>query len=87
MNDVVCRLTLGQIETLIGRPALETSANDRNEVMHSNLYLTQEARLGRAKRLARNQARLAKALQHLRLALQQFAGRTLVERDGELRAT
>ena len=86
LAQVICRLTLGDVEDLLGRPHRELSASDRNEVMHSNLYLKEESKLSRARQQAKNDARLAKALEHLGRAMEQFTEYTLVESDGSLSA-
>ncbi len=84
LDQVLCEMTLGQVETLLARPQSEKSATDRNEVMHSNLYLKEESTLSRPAQQAKNQARFDKALRHLRRALVQFANLTIVNKNGVL---
>ena len=86
MKEVVSRLTLGDVEALLRRPSAHQSAKDRNEAIHSNLYLREEARLSRAKQQAKNEARFANAKRHLARAMRRYAGYKLVDVDGVLMA-
>lgn len=45
LNNVLCRMTLGEVEEMLNLSRNERSAKDRNEAMHSNLYLREEADL------------------------------------------
>jgi len=85
LHEVLCEMTLGEIETLRGRPETERSARDRNEVMHSNLYLKEESTLTKTKQTAKNEARFVKAFSHLCRALDQFEDHlAIVEKKGVL---
>jgi len=84
LHGILCEMTLGEIETLLRRPESERSASDRNEVVHSNLYLKAESTLPKSKQQALNTARFARAFSHLTRALDQFAGFAIVERRGGL---
>jgi hypothetical protein len=84
LHEVLSEMTLGDVEALLRRPEAERSASDRNEVMHSNLYLKAESTLPKFEQQALNRTRFAKAFSHLKRALDQFAGLAIVERKGAL---
>jgi hypothetical protein len=84
LHGVLCEMTLGQIETLLGRSKSDRSATDRNEVVHSNLYLKREATLTQVKRKTKNEARFIKAFSHLCRALDQYEALAIIERKGRL---
>jgi hypothetical protein len=84
LHEVLCEMTLGEVETLLGRPQADRSAPDRNEVMHSNLYLKKESRLSRAEQTIRNRTRFDRAFSHLRRALEQFDNSAIVDNKGAL---
>jgi hypothetical protein len=77
LNEVLCRMTLGDVEGMLKLPPNERSAADRNEAMHSNLK--QEAALSHRDRHARNIDRLERALKHLRRVFRRCTGRRLLE--------
>jgi len=79
LNEVLCRMTLGDVEEILKLPPKGRSAADRNEAMHSNLYLRQEAALNRRDRHAKNIDRLERALKHLRRVFRRCTGRRLLE--------
>ena len=54
LHGILCEMTFGEIETLLRRPESERSASDRNEVVHSNLYLKAESTLPKSKQQALN---------------------------------
>jgi len=85
VSDVLCRMTLGDVEEMLKVPLKERSAADRNEVMHSNLYFAAEADLNRADRQAKNKDRLRRALDHLGRVLDRFTDYRLVEKNGRAR--
>lgn len=84
LEEVLCHLTLGEVEALLDRPENDRCTKRRNDVMHSNLYLTRESRWGRARQQAKNEARFAAARADLALALSQFTDDRLVEVDDVL---
>ncbi|UCG86746.1 MAG: hypothetical protein JSW71_23100 [Gemmatimonadota bacterium] len=86
LHDVLCEMTLGQVENLLGRPKSKRSGTDRNEVVHSNLYLKGESTLSKARQTAKNKARFDRALAHLRRALHEYEDLALVEKKGKLSA-
>lgn len=87
MGDVVCHMTLGDVEDAVKLAQSARSSEHRNEVMHSNLYLSGEARLTPIGRRRKNFARLKLALAHLRHVVDNLTDHRLIEkRNGELLA-
>jgi hypothetical protein len=72
-------MTLGDVEEMLTLPPKGRSAADRNEAMHSNLYLRQEAALSRRHRHAKNIDRLVRARKHLRRVFRRCKGRRLLD--------
>ena len=73
LNEVICRLTLGDVEAVLKRPAQHHCAASRNEAMHSNLYLKHESRISHSRQQAQNEIRFAVAHTHLARAMRQFS--------------
>lgn len=85
LKGVVCHMTLGDVEESLNLPHSERSAKHRNDAMHSNLYLSGEARLTYIGRRRKNSARLKQAVAHLRYVVDNFTDHRLLEkRNGEL---
>lgn len=85
IKDVVCHMTLGDVEEALNLPHNKRSANHRNDAMHSNLYLSGEARLTHIGRLRKNSSRFKEAVTHLRYAVDKFTSHRLLEKsNGEL---
>jgi hypothetical protein len=84
VKDVLCHITLGDVEEMLKLPQRRRSAADRNEVMHSNLYLKEETKLNRSDRHDKNIARFNRALKHLRWAIYRYTGGRLVEGKSSL---
>jgi len=85
LKGVVCHMTLGDVEESLNLPHSERSAKHRNDAMHSNLYLSSEARLTYIGRRRKNSARLKQAVAHLRYVVDHFTDHRLIEkRNGEL---
>lgn len=85
LKDVVCHMTLGDVEDALNLPQSACIAKHRNDAMHSNLYLSGEARLTYIGRRRKNSARLKQAVAHLRYVVDNFTDHRLLEkRNGEL---
>lgn len=85
IKDVACHMTLGDVEEALDIPCNERSAKHRNDAMHSNLYLSGEARLTQIGRRRKNSARFKEAATHLRYVVDKFTSHRLFEkRNGEL---
>jgi hypothetical protein len=85
VKDVLCHMTLGDVEDVLSLPHSARSAKHRNDAMHSNLYLSGEAGLTYIGRCRKNSARFKKAVTHLRYVIDNFTSYRLHEkRNGEL---
>lgn len=84
LHEVLSKMTLGEVEVLLCRSEKDKCGSDRNEIMHSDLYLKNESTLSRAKQVQKNKARFDLALTHLRLVLEHFEGLAIVEKNGVL---
>jgi hypothetical protein len=85
MRDVVCHMTLGNLEEALKLAQSARSSKHRNEVVHSNLYLSGEASMTPIGRRRKDLARLKQAVAHLRHAVDKFTSHRLLEkRNGDL---
>lgn len=85
VKDVLCHLTLNEVEDALSVPQGARSSKDRNETVHSNIHLSREVEFTDRGRDRRNSARFKKAVGHLRYAIDKFSGHRLLEkRSGEL---
>jgi hypothetical protein len=85
LKDVVCYMTLGEVEEALTLPNNARTAKHRNDAMHSTLYLSGEARLTYRGCRRKNSARLKQAVAHLRYVVDHFTDhRVLEKRNGEL---
>lgn len=83
LRTTLCHMTLGEVEEVLNLAQSARSSGHRNEVMHSNLYLSSEAVL--ARRHKKNVGRLKKAVNHLRYVVDHFTDhRLLQKRRGKL---
>jgi len=84
LNQVVCRLTLGDVEERLKKVEKRLNkkgsiAGDRNEVMHSTLYLKgKEADMSEDERKEKNIVRLNKAKDNLKYVFDQLTDCELV---------
>jgi hypothetical protein len=81
VEEVLCRMSLGDVEQMLKVPEKQGVATDRNDTMHSNLYLSAEATLPRPERIAKNRRRLKRALNHLQRVFRRYTGLKLVKQD------
>lgn len=86
LDKILCKMTMRQVEEFLARDAKRRCWRDRNEIVHSNIYLREAAVLDVSQQTARNQARFTKALAHLCHALEDYQAITLVEGEGSLRS-
>ena len=86
LDDILCELTLGEVEQLLGRPEHEKCAGARNDLVHSKLYLKAESGLLRPAQGEQNRNRFLVALDHLRSAAEMCEGFSIVDRKSALTA-
>jgi hypothetical protein len=85
VKDVLCHMTLGDVEDALNLPPSARSAKHRNDAMHSNVYLSGEAGLTGIGRHRKNSARFKEAVTHLRYVVDNFTSYRLHQkRNGEL---
>jgi len=84
INKVLTKMTLANTEKVLGIDPSNGAANDRNDMMHSNLYIVGERMLSEEERHRKNIEHFEKAKSHLIRTFKDFSDIPLDEKEGKL---
>lgn len=84
IGEVLTKLTLSQTEKSLDISTSEGAAKDRDDLMHSNLYILAEKQLSDAERHDKNKEHFERAKPHLIRTFRNFSDIQLAEEEGIL---